>query len=83
MASDMLKARNAIKVLREVGYLGEMDHQHVEAIADLCDTFEWLDESRKGAMAENERLRNENRIQSERIGQLADGIAAMQRDAGE
>jgi hypothetical protein len=83
MASDMLKARNAIKLLRQCGDCGTLGQEHVDAIADLCDTFEWLDESRNDAIKEQDRLRNENRIQSERIGQLADGIAAMQRDASE
>jgi hypothetical protein len=82
MAADMLKARGAIALLRGLDFR-ELDIKHVQAIADLCDTFEWLDESRNDAIKEQDRLRNENRIQSERIGQLADGIAAMQRDASE
>jgi uncharacterized protein YceH (UPF0502 family) len=73
MAADMLKARNAIKVLREVGYLGEMDHQHVEAIADLCDTFEWLDESRGAVIMERDDL-------LARIAELTNEVAALDRD---
>lgn len=74
MAADMLSARLAIKQLSTLKAGGESaTDEDIIAIRDLSETFEWLDESRSGAIEENERLYSENRDLCERIERLTAG----------
>jgi len=57
--ADMLKARNAIVELRKWEAGGELDDKAIEHITDLCNTFEWLDESRTGAIIRAEHAEKE------------------------
>ena len=57
MAADMLKAKAAIAELRKWREGAELGLEAERAIADLCDTFEWLEESRAGVMKERGELR--------------------------
>lgn len=58
MAADMVRARDAIAAFRAMD-LSKASPAIIEHLHNLCDTFEWLEESRAGVIKERDELKEQ------------------------
>ncbi len=65
MATDMMKARAAITRLKLVTFGDVVTPEQRGAIADLVDTFEWLDQSRTDAIDAREQAQRSAKLWEE------------------